>query len=180
MSGSPPDLATATGLFVALVGESQKLSPPVRDWLSAAVKRWLSGETLDRALGLVGGPGERRPATKARIELRNASLRKAWRLAEGETPWKKTLALAETIARLDPVYRGHKSGRPPTSELNARLCDARDCYRLPGSLSQIHTICSLPHGEMGVFIVSDQFDNDANFFNPAHGQPRETRNYDLR
>jgi len=137
--------ATKAGpeFLLVLLDESERLSEPLREWLEAGISCWLKGESLDVALGLATQPGQRRPATRIRTALRDCELRRAWDLVDATSPWKRSLRLAEYVARLDPVYRGHQSGRRPASEINQRLCAARDWYRLPAAASRVHEICSM-------------------------------------
>lgn len=128
--------------FQLVVEERGRLSPAIRDWLATAYDRWLCGQPLDRALGLTPPPGQRKPSTKIKEQQRNDALRAAWQLAPGPTPWKRSVFLAEAISRLGPIYRGHRSGRPPVSALNQHLCAARDHDDLPASPTMIHNICN--------------------------------------
>lgn len=126
-----------------LLDESDRLSAPLREWLEAGISCWLDGASLDVALGLSCHPGQRKPATRIRVALRDCELRRAWDLVDATSPWKRSLALSERIERLEPVYRGHQSGRRPASEINQKLCAARDWYRLPAAANRIHEICSM-------------------------------------
>ncbi len=128
--------------LILLMDETSRLSPPIREWLEAAISDWLKGASMDAALGLSTQPGQRRPATKIRTALRDSELRRAWDLVDAPTGWKKSLRLAECISRIEPAYRGYKSGRRPASAVNQKLCAARDWYRLPSAPSRIHQICS--------------------------------------
>ena len=128
-------------LFRKLTGEVDRLPADVATWISTAFQRWLDGEDLEEALNLKPGPGQRKPATLIRADHRNAALRQAWSLCSG-TPWQKSRALAEFIGRLPPIYRRHRSGHPPTSEVNRLLCIAADQGRLPEKPNQIHSICA--------------------------------------
>lgn len=128
--------------FQLVVEERGRLSPAIRDWLGTAYDRWLAGQPLDRALDLTPQPGQRKPSTRMREQQRNAALRAAWQLAPGPTPWKRSVFLAEAIRRLDPVYRGYRSDRPPVSDLHRRLCIARDHGDLPTSPTMVHAICN--------------------------------------
>ncbi len=130
-------------LLMQLLGESEKLSPPIREWIEEGITAWLAGQSMDSALGLAAQPGQRKPATRLRVAMRDCELRRAWGLVDATSPWKRSVALAERIERLQPVYRGHQSGRPPASEINRRLCAARDWYRLPTAASRVHEICSI-------------------------------------
>jgi hypothetical protein len=129
--------------LLALMDEASRLSPPIRAWIEAAITAWLKGASMDSALGLAAQPGQRKPATRIRVALRDCELRRAWDLVDATSGWQRSLRLAECIKRLDPVYRGHQSGRPPASEINRRLCAARDWYRLPTAASRVHEICSI-------------------------------------
>ncbi len=131
------------GRLIILMDEASRLSPPIREWLEAAISDWIKGKSMDSALGLSSLPGQRRPATRLRVAMRDSELRRAWELVDATSPWQRSLRLAECIKRLDPVYRGHQSGRPPASEINRRLCAARDWYRLPEAANRIHEICSM-------------------------------------
>lgn len=125
-----------------LLDESDRLSAPLRSWIEDGVACWLKGESLDVALGLASRPGQRKPATRIRVALRDCELRRAWDLVGEQSPWKRSVALAERIERLEPVYRGHQSGRRPASAVNQKLCAARDWHSLPSAPSRIHQICS--------------------------------------
>ena len=129
--------------LMMLLDEAHKLSSPIREWIERGISDWLSGKSMDAALGLSSLPGQRRPATRLRVAMRDSELRRAWELVDATSPWKRSVALAERIERLEPVYRGHKSGRRPASEINQRLCAARDWYRLPAAASRVHEICSI-------------------------------------
>jgi hypothetical protein len=125
-----------------LLDEAARLSEPLRSWLESGIACWLSGESLDSALGLAAQPGQRKPSTRIRVALRDCELRRAWDLVDATSGWQRSLRLAEYVRRIDPVYRGHQSGRPPASAVNQKLCAARDWYRLPSAPSRIHQICS--------------------------------------
>jgi len=129
--------------MLLLMDEASRLSPPIREWLEAAISDWIKGKSMDSALGLSSLPGQRRPATRLRVAMRDSELRRAWGLVDATSPWKRSVALAERIERLEPVYRGYKSGRPPTSAVNQRLCAARDWCRLPTAATRLHEICSI-------------------------------------
>ncbi len=129
--------------LMMLLDEAHKLSSPIREWLEAAISDWIKGKSMDSALGLASLPGQRRPATRLRVAMRDSELRRAWELVDATSPWKRSVALAERIERLEPVYRGHRSGRPPTSAVNQRLCAARDWCRLPTAATRLHEICSI-------------------------------------
>lgn len=129
--------------LLMLLDESERLSAPTREWLEAGISCWLKGKSLDVALGLASRPGQRKPATRIRVALRDCELRRAWDLVDATSPWQRSLRLAECIKRLDPVYRGHRAGRPPASAVNQKLCAARDWYRLPTAANRIHEICSM-------------------------------------
>lgn len=128
--------------LLMLLGESERLSPPIREWIEGGITCWLKGESLDDALGLKPGQGQRKPATRLRVAMRDSELRRAWELVDATSPWKRSVALAERIERLEPVYRGYKSGRLPASAVHQKLCAARDWYSLPSAPSRIHEICS--------------------------------------
>ncbi len=128
--------------LLALLDEAEKLSPPLREWIERGISDWLSGASMDSALGLSSLPGQRRPSTKLRVALRDCELRRAWDLLDAPTGWQKSLRLAECVSRLEPVYRGYKSGRLPASAVHQKLCAARDWYRLPAGSSRIHEICT--------------------------------------
>lgn len=139
----PENTKAGPEFLLVLLDESERLSAPLREWLETGIANWLKGTSLDDALGLSCQPGQRRPATKIRVALRDCELRRAWDLLDAPTGWKKSLRLAECVSRLEPVYRGYKSGRPPASEINQRLCAARDWCRLPTAANRIHEICSM-------------------------------------
>ncbi len=142
--GMPVTLKQNPGsLLQLLMDEASRLSPPIREWLEAAISDWIKGKSMDSALGLSSLPGQRRPATRLRVAMRDSELRRAWGLVDATSPWKRSVALAERIERLEPVYRGYKSGRPPTSAVNQRLCAARDWYSLPTTATRLHEICSI-------------------------------------
>lgn len=128
--------------LILLMDETSRLSPPLRVWLEAAISDWIKGKSMDSALGLSSLPGQRKPATRLRVAMRDTELRRAWELLDEQSPWKRSLRLAEFIKRLDPVYRGHRAGRPPASAVNQKLCAARDWHSLPSAPSRIHQICS--------------------------------------
>ncbi len=127
--------------LLMLLDESERLSAPLREWLEAGISCWLKGESLDDALGLKPGPGQRKPANRIRTDQRNAALRGAWSLCPG-TPWQRSRALAELIGRLPTIQRRHQAGHPPTSTVNRLLCQAADHGALPERPNQIHAICA--------------------------------------
>ncbi len=146
MTQEPENAKAGAARLLMLFDESERLSAPLREWIERGISDWLSGESLDAALGLASRPGQRKPANRIRTALRDCELRRAWDLVDAPTGWKKSLRLAECISRLEPVYRGYKSGRLPASAVNQKLCAARDWYRLPTGSSRIHEICTASEG----------------------------------
>ena len=132
--------------LLRLLDESDRLSEPLRVWIEGGITAWLKGASMDSALGLSSLPGQRKPATRLRVAMRDTELRRAWELLDEQSPWKRSVALAERIERLEPVYRGYKSGRLPASAVHQKLCAARDWYRLPAGSSRIHEICTASEG----------------------------------
>ncbi len=127
--------------LLALLDEAEKLSPPLREWIEAGITCWLKGESLDDALGLKPGQGQRKPANRIRTDQRNAALREAWSLCPG-SPWQRSRALAELIGRLPTIRRRYRAGHPPASEVNRLLCLAADHGALPEKPNRIHAICA--------------------------------------
>ncbi len=127
--------------LLMLLGESEKLSPQLQKWIEAGITCWLKGESLDDALGLKPGQGQRKPATRLRTDQRNAALREAWSLCPG-SPWQRSRALAELIGRLPTIHRRYRAGHPPASEVNRLLCIAADHGALPEKPNQLHAICA--------------------------------------
>lgn len=127
--------------LLMLMDEAERLSPPIRAWLEAGISCWLKGTSLDDALGLKPGQGQRKPANRIRADQRNTALREAWSLCPG-SPWQRSRALAERIARLPTIHRRYRAGHPPASEVNRLLCLAADHGALPEKPNQIHLICA--------------------------------------
>jgi hypothetical protein len=127
--------------LLMLLDEASRLSPSLQKWIEGGIAAWLKGESLDDALGLKPGQGQRKPANLIRTDQRNAALRAAWELCPG-SPWQRSRALAELIGRLPTIQRRHKAGHPPTSEVNRLLCQAADHGPLPEKPNQIHAICA--------------------------------------
>lgn len=139
------DLARNASLFAQLQRESSRLSPELAAWISDAHQCWREGVPLDTAFGLKPGPGQRHPATVARLAERNQYLRLAWVLVAGGTDWAKAENLACTIKRLPPLYRRYRSGHIPPTALTHMLCKASDYGPLPEKPRQLWNICRQVH-----------------------------------
>lgn len=135
------DLARNANLFEQLRQESTRLSPELAAWIHTAHQRWREGVPLDHAFGLKPGPGQRNPATLARLAERNRHLLMAWVLVAGGTDWAKAENLACTIKRLTPLYRRYRSGHTPPTALTHMLCKASDYGPLPEKPRQLWNIC---------------------------------------
>lgn len=111
-----------------------------------AVERWSLGavDTLDEALGLVGAPGRERAATRWRRAQRDRHLRRALALVEGDSPWRRCLALEREIERFEsviwPRWRDRTAPPPEASRLRAELFQARRLDALPTTARQLSNI----------------------------------------
>ncbi|MDO9371272.1 MAG: hypothetical protein Q7U07_01585 [Gammaproteobacteria bacterium] len=101
--------------------------------------------SLERCLGL-----SETPAQMARDE-RDMHLIAAWRLVDGETPWKKSLALAVDLeafqCRIWRLWRHEQTPPAGSSELRRHLffaVRAADCAKIsvPKTARHLHNIVS--------------------------------------
>lgn len=117
------------------------------DALTEGVRRWLAGEmSLDQALGLGGGPGQRSARYRYRESVRNHHLAEAHALCRGSSPRARSVSLVREVVRFQGVVwpRWRQLDEPPAGipELRRHLFLARRAAVLPESESQLHAICT--------------------------------------
>lgn len=129
--------------------------PAVADWLTAAIKIYLAGDTdLDAALGL--SAPDRWPArTKHRYARRNDHLSRACTLLGGDPQ-----ALAAALARFESVTwrRWYDLDSPPdgATAVQRELWSALQTgCRMPASPRHLRRLCSESGQTRAVFLSSD-------------------------
>lgn len=123
--------------------------PDLAAWLGDSLQKYLfERQTLEQALGAAGGQGKRTARQTYLERRRNRALRAAWRLCEGKTPWRRTLALQKEIKRFQTVLwpRWEDLPEPPPgiTELRCQLFIAHRCGSVPTSTSRLDEICTIP------------------------------------
>ncbi len=123
------------------------VSPEVAAWFSQGIEDYLSRQgPLDECLNLTGKVGQRKALTIYLAHTRNYHLKQAWELLEADSPWQRSVCLAEEVLRFETRIwtRWSDLPEPPigSSELRSHLFHAfRTGIDIPG-LSQLHTICT--------------------------------------
>ena len=121
-------------------------------WLSEGLDAYLFGELpLEQALNLhADGPGKRTARCHYLQHQRNAAIRDAWSLCDGDSPWRQSVALASEVKRfrgiLWPRWRSLDAPPATTSNLRRHLFQAHRCGDVPTSPEQLHRIALLMQG----------------------------------
>lgn len=119
-------------------------------WLSDGISDYFyCNVPLEAALGLAAEGKGKHPARREYMEhKRNAALRAAWRLCDGETDWAKSVMLGAEVdyfqRELWPQWRKCSLSNLPTNTTDLRLniFIAHQYGLVPASLIQLHRIAT--------------------------------------
>lgn len=118
-------------------------------WFGDGLDAYLFADVpLEQALDLrADGRGKYTARRLYLLNQRNAAIRAAWSLCEAESPWLRSVALADQVSRFRAILwpRWRSLSDPPdnASDLRRHLFRAHRCGDVPASATRLHQIALL-------------------------------------
>lgn len=133
-------------LFSVLAAVKKVGNPALIGWLETGIEQYLSGDTIENALGLKPSAGQRSARTKFLMQKRNGFLLKAFQMCEAPSAWQQAVLLEREINHYEPLIWSRVKGLdgPPGShsQLRRNLFFALKCgIGVPARARQLYEIC---------------------------------------